>query len=286
MKAAGFKLHEPTVLADALVLLGEHGDEAKVLAGGQSLVPMLALRLARFDHIVDLNRVGELAGITRSDRSLRIGAMTRHRAVEQSAEVVASVPLLARATTQVGHFQIRNRGTLGGSIAHADPAAEQPAVCLALDAVMEVTSSRGTRDVRAEDFFKGTWATALAPDELLAAVRFSVWEGRCGFAVEELARRHGDFALVGVVCAVSLDEAGAVAKAALGLFGVGSTPIRGKEAERALLAGACSLDAANAAMAEVEPSDDLHASGSYRRRVTGVLVRRAIDRALEEAKRG
>ena len=267
-------------------MLSEHGDEAKVLAGGQSLVPMLALRLARFGHLVDLNRVEELTGVSRVNGSLRIGAMTRHRTVEASDQISADVPLLSRATGHVGHFQIRNRGTIGGAVSHADPAAEQPAVCLALDAMMEVASAGGSRDVAAADFFEGTWSTSLAPDEVLTAIRFPVWERRCGFAVEELARRHGDFALVGVTCGVGTDEAGAVRRAALGLFGVGTTPVRASRAEAALIAGASARETAAAAVEEIDPTDDLHASAVYRRKVTGVLVRRAVDKAIEEASRG
>jgi carbon-monoxide dehydrogenase medium subunit len=287
MKPAPFRLHRPETVRDALDLLAEYGDEAKPLAGGQSLVPILALRLARFEHLVDLNRIGELSGSTRVNGSVRIGTLTRHRAVEQDPHVVASVPLLSRATRHVGHWQIRNRGTIGGSLAHADPAAEQPAVALALDAVMEVASSRGDREVSAGDFFRGTWATALDADELLVAARFPAWGGRCGFAIHEVARRHGDFALAGVVCGVGLDDDGAdVTRAAVALFGVGTTPRRATEAEAALVSGAALDEVAGAAMAAIDPSDDLHASASYRRKVAGVLVKRAVGQAMTEAQRG
>ena len=200
MKPAPFEMHTADSLDEALGLLDEFGDDAKVLAGGQSLVPMLALRLTRFDHLVDVNRVAALRTVDRSESSIRIGATTRHRELEREPEIVSAVPLLARATHEVGHFQIRNRGTLGGAIAHADPAAEQPAVALALDAVMEISSKRGDREVNAADFFEGTWATAIDAGDLLTAIKFPVWNGRCGFAIEEVSRRHGDFALVGVVC--------------------------------------------------------------------------------------
>ena len=283
MKPAPFTLHAPESIGEVLGLLAGHGDEAKVLAGGQSLVPMLALRLTRFGHLVDVNRVGELSGVTRAGGWLRVGATTRHSVLAQDTDVVAAVPLLALATAKVGHFQIRNRGTIGGALAHADPAAEQPAVALALDAVMEVTSEQGRREVPAAEFFQGTWATALGPEEVLSAVRFPVWEGRRGFAVEELVRRHGDFALVGVVCGVTLGDRG-VERAALGLFGVGATPLRARRAEDALVAGEALEDVARLALDGLQPSDDLHASGAYRREVTGVLVRRAIGRAMEEAR--
>jgi aerobic carbon-monoxide dehydrogenase medium subunit len=284
VKPAPFEMHSPEQVSEALDLLAEHGDDAKVLAGGQSLVPMLALRLTRFGHLVDLNRVGELTGLDLNGTELRVGAMTRHSAVERSEEVAAAVPLLSRATAKVGHFQIRNRGTVGGSIAHADPAAEQPAVCLALDAVMEVSSTTGTREIPAASFFEGTWATTMELDELLTGVRFPVWSGRTGFAVEELSRRSGDFALVGVTCGVGLGDAGEVQRAAVALFGVGPTPVRAPAAEEALVSGSGTAEAGAAAAADLEPGDDLHASGAYRKRVAAVLVERALDRALEEAK--
>jgi aerobic carbon-monoxide dehydrogenase medium subunit len=286
MKPAQFEMHTADSLEEALGLLDEFGDEAKVLAGGQSLVPMLALRLTRFDHLVDLNGVAALAGVTRSGAWLRIGAMTRHRTVERSPEIISAVPLLARATARVGHFQIRNRGTLGGAVAHADPAAEQPAVCLALDAVMEVASSRGVREVPAPSFFEGMWATSVGPDEVLTGIRFPVWAGRSGFAVEEVARRSGDFALAGVACGIGLGDGDVVDRAAIAVFGVGATPVRAHLAEEALLAGSSLEEVATAAMGEVDPPDDLHATGDYRQKVTGVLVARAITRARTEAGNG
>jgi carbon-monoxide dehydrogenase medium subunit len=285
VKPAVFTHHAPEQVDEVIRLLSEHGEEAKVLAGGQSLVPMLALRLARFEHLVDVNEVEGLAGVHVLDGSIRVGAGTRHRTVERSTEVAGLVPLLARATAEVGHFQIRNRGTVGGAIAHADPAAEQPAVALALDAVMEIAGTGGTRDVAAADFFQGTWTTALAPDELLVAVRFPIWAGRTGFAVVELARRAGDFAIVGVVCGIGLDDAGSPSKAAIGLFGVGSTPVRATAAEQAVVAGASSDEVANAVQQDIDPGDDLHASATYRRTVAGVLVRRAVEQATAEAQR-
>ena len=175
MKPAPFEYHAPETVADAVQLLADLGDGAKVLAGGQSLVPMLALRLTRFDHLVDIGRVAELQGIEARDGALWIGAGTTQARVEASAEVASTVPLLARATPFIGHFQIRNRGTLGGSIAHADPAAEYPAVALTLDAQMEVASTRGRRTIAARDFFDGMWSTNTEPDELLVGVSFPTW---------------------------------------------------------------------------------------------------------------
>jgi aerobic carbon-monoxide dehydrogenase medium subunit len=284
MKPAAFELHAPESIDDVVALLAEHGDEVKVLAGGQSLVPMLALRLTRFEHLVDVNRVPALAGVESRNGHVRVGATTRHRTVELSPDVTRSVPLLARATANVGHFQIRNRGTLGGALAHADPAAEQPAVALALDAVMEIAAQGSAREVTAAEFFQGTWTTALEPEELLTAVRFPVWSGRCGFAVEEVARRAGDFALVGAVCGVALGDNG-VERAAIALFGVGDTPVRATASEAVLVQGGDAAEAAARAVEVIDPIDDLHASAAYRRTVAGVVVRRAIERAKEEAAR-
>jgi carbon-monoxide dehydrogenase medium subunit len=288
MKPAPFAYHRPETTAEAVGLLAELGDAAKALAGGQSLIPMLALRLAVFEHLVDVGRIDSLRGIERRDGALWVGAGTTEAAVERSSEVTAAVPLLARATPFVGHVQIRNRGTIGGVLAHADPAAEYPAVALALDAELEAQSPRGTRRIPAADFFTGLWETALAPDELLTGVAFPVWSGRCGFAVEELARRHGDFAIAGATVAVELDGDDRVRRCGIGLIGLGSTPERATAAEAAALgaaAGEVDLEAiGRLAMADLDhvPSD-LHGSAAYRTRVGAVLVQRALSSALEEA---
>ncbi len=256
-------------------MLAEYGDDAKVLAGGQSLVPMLALRLARFEHLVDVNRVRELSHVTRAVDALVVGATARQRAMERDPDVRAAVPLLARATPLIGHFQIRNRGTVGGSLAHADPASEYPAVALALRATFEIASARGHHQVDARDFFVGTWTTALEADELLVSITFPAAAG--GFAIEEVARRHGDFALAGVVCAVHDRD-----DAALALFGVGPTPVRVPEAEAAVVAGAPAREVAELAVRDLEPPDDVHASSETRRRTARHLVERAVTRAREE----
>jgi len=289
VKPASFEYHAPTTVGEAVGLLADHADECKPLAGGQSLVPMLALRLTRFEHLVDLNRAPELVGVTRADSTLRVGAMTRQRVVERDADVAVATPLLARAMPFVGHTQIRNRGTVGGSIAHADPASELPAVMLALGATMEVASKASTRAVPSRDFFEGTWTTCLADDELLVAVHVPVWEGRCGFAFDEVARRSGDFALAGVAAAVELGGNGAVQRVALGLLGMGSTPLRATQAEEALLGRTPSApdvdEVARLAVADLEPPDDVHATAQYRLRVGAHLVRQALQAALEEARR-
>src|SRR5579862_5429682 len=237
VKPAPFAYHAPTTVADAVGVLAEHGDEAKVLAGGQSLVPLLALRLARFGHLVDLNRVPGLGEISRVDGHLDVGAMARQAAAERSP-LTAAVPLLARALPLIGHFQIRNRGTIGGSIAHADPASELPAVALALDASLVVASPAGERVVPAGSFFVSTWTTSLAAEDVLRAVRFPGWDGRCGFAIEEFARRSGDFAVSGAACGVALSPSGDVSRAAVALFGMGPTPLRAADAESALVGNA------------------------------------------------
>jgi carbon-monoxide dehydrogenase medium subunit len=286
MKPAPFDYYAPTTLDDAVALLGQLGEDAKVLAGGQSLVPILAMRLSRFDALVDLGRIDGLRGIARSNREVTVGAMTVQANVENDPLVVASVPLLARAVSLIGHFQIRNRGTVGGSIAHADPAAELPAVALALDAELEVAGPNGRRSIRAEDFFFSTFVTTLEPAEILCAVRFPCWTDRAGFAVEEVARRQGDFALAGAACGVDVEN-GKITRTAVAMFGMGSTPLRAPAAEAAAsgeAADGLDTDAlGRLAVEDVDPPSDIHASSAYRRKVGAVLVARALRRAVREA---
>jgi len=282
VKPSAFSYHSPERVDDVVALLAEHGDAAKVLAGGQSLVPMLSLRLAAFEHLIDLNKVAGLSGIERNNGHLRVGAIVRQATAEHSADVAASVPLLAKALPHIGHFQIRNRGTVGGSIAHADPASELPAVTLALDATIEAAGPGGTRRIAAADFFVSTWQTALDEGEILAAVEFPVWGPGSGFAVEELTRRHGDFALVGAVAGVQVSD-GKVVRATLGMFGVGATPVRAAEAEAAWLSGADAAEVGRVAASGLNPADDIHASGAYRKQVAAVIVRRAVQAAMQEA---
>ncbi len=291
MKPAPFDYHAPTTAEEAVALLAELGDTAKLIAGGQSLVPMLALRLAVFEHLVDLGRVEGLRGIEQVDGSLRIGATTTQATVERSEVVSDAVPLLARATPLIGHVQIRNRGTVGGSLAHADAAAEYPAVALALDAELEVLSTTGRRTVAATDFFTGLWSTAVGDDELLTAVTFPVRRGRCGFAIREFARRHGDFAIAGAAVAVELDDDDRVRRGTVALFGLGPSAERSAPAE-ATLPGT-SVDDVDAdelghlAMASLDsvPSD-LQGSAAYRRRVGAAMVADAWRAACEEARHG
>jgi carbon-monoxide dehydrogenase medium subunit len=291
VKPAPFEYHAPERVDDVVGLLASLGDGAKVLAGGQSLVPMLALRLAIFEHLVDLRRVDELRGIERRNGALWIGAGTRQATIEASDEVRTGAPLLARATPLIGHFQIRNRGTVGGSLAHADAAAEYPAVALTLDAQLEAQSPRGRRTIPASDFFTGVWSTSLDEDEVLLGVELPVWDGRCGFAVEELARRHGDFALAGATVAVELDADARVRRCGIGLLGLDSVPRRAGAAEAAAVGGAAAdLDAVEIGQVAVAELDnvpaDLHAPADYRRRVGAHMVARAWQRAIEEASGG
>jgi aerobic carbon-monoxide dehydrogenase medium subunit len=287
MKPAPFEHHAPETIDEAVTLLDRLGDDAKVIAGGQSLVPLMALRLARFDHLVDLNPVSDLRYVRAADGVLSVGAMTVQATLERSPIVAEAAPLVARAARHIGHFQIRNRGTIGGSCAHADSAAELPAVAVALDAELALISSRGMRRVAAGDFFESTFMTALAPDEIVAAVHFPVWPGRTGFAIREFARRHGDFALAGALCGVAVDADGRVSRAAIGLLALGSTPRRAAAAEQALV-GADEIDVdevAALALADADPPSDVHADGAYRRRVGTKLVAEAVTAAIEEARR-
>ena len=289
MKPAPFEYHAPTTLSEVVGLLGELED-AKLLAGGQSLVPLMALRLATVDHIVDLGQVGELRGIGRDDTAIRIGAATTQATLEHDVSVAKDVPLLARSLPHIGHFQIRNRGTIGGSIAHADPASELPAVALTLDARMTVTGSNGEHTLAAAEFFTGTWTTALGPDDVLTAVTFPVWRGRCGFAIEEVTRRHGDFAIAGACVAVELDDrAASIRRSAIGLIGLGPVPRRAAAAEAALV-GAPVADVDPVEVGRLAVGDltsvpsDLNGSADYRVDIGKVVVARALARAIDEAR--
>jgi CO/xanthine dehydrogenase FAD-binding subunit len=279
VKPPAFEYHDPATLAEALDVLAGHGADAKVLAGGQSLVPLLNLRLARPACLVDLNRIEELAYLRLEDGSLRIGSMTRHSQLERSPDVGRRVPLLREAVQLVGHAQIRNRGTVGGSAAHADPAAELPAAFAALGARFHTRSQRGGRSLGAGEFFRSYWTTALAPDELLVEIEVPV-PPPGGHAFAEYARRHGDFALGGAAVQLRLDEAGRCAEAAIALLAAGPVPLRRPEVE-AWLAGRVldeetAREAAERAAADVTPAGDVHGSGEYRREVVEAMARRAL----------
>ena len=285
MKPPRFRYADPATVDEALDLLARHGPEAKVLAGGQSLMPLLNFRLARPAHVIDVNRLTSLAAIAAGDDGgLRIGALARQRALERSALVSERCPLLGQALAFVGHPQIRARGTLGGSLAHADPAAELPAVMVALEARLTLCRAGGERTVAAEDFFVGLLTTALGHDELLTEIALPPWPARTGSGVREVAKRHGDFALGGVAATLTLDTQGRVARARLVGFGVGPVPMRLADAERSLVGGAPTptafAEAGRLASAAVDPADDIHASAAYRTRLAGVLTTRALTDAL------
>jgi aerobic carbon-monoxide dehydrogenase medium subunit len=288
VKPAPFEYHRPESLDQAVALLAEHGWDAKLLAGGQSLIPAMNFRLAQPAVLIDLNRIPELDGIDESDGALRIGAMARQAAAERSAIVASRAPLLAEALPQVAHAQIRNRGTVGGSVAHADPAAELPAVMVALEAAFRVRGPSGERTIAAEAFFTSLFATALEPEEILTAIHLPALPPRSGSAFLELSRRHGDFALAGVAASLVLDEAGRCAAVRIALLGVGDGPVLARRAA-AVLEGAdptaeAIAEAAEVACGEVDTSGDIHASAEYRRHLVGVLVRRALPVAVQRAR--
>ncbi|HTD70799.1 MAG TPA: xanthine dehydrogenase family protein subunit M [Gemmatimonadales bacterium] len=288
MKPAPFDYFSPATVEEALALLDEHGGDAKPLAGGQSLIPAMNFRLARPAVLVDLNRIAELAYVRAAPGGVAIGAMTRQRAVERSDDVARAAPLLAEAMPSIAHPQIRNRGTMGGSIAHADPSAELPAVMLALDAQFRAKSATGERSIPAGEFFKGMLETALAPGELLVEIAVPQLPASSGTAFLEMARRHGDYALVGVAVVVMLDPRGRCKEAKLSLLSVGDGPVLATEAGKVLAGQSPSeelLRAAGdaAATRDVDPPSDIHASAAYRRQLVAVLTRRALARAFERA---
>jgi len=288
LKPAAFSYHSPASVDEALDVLAELGDDAKVLAGGQSLVPMLSMRLAVFAHLVDIGRVAGLSSLDVGDQHVTVGATTADSLIERDAELAVAVPLLVRVTPYIGHPAIRNRGTFGGSIAHADPAGEYPAVAVALDGVMRLRSTRAERTVGAADFFTGLWSTVMEPDELLVDVTFSRWKGRCGFSVQEHARRHGDFAIAGAVAGVALGAEDRVERAAVVMFGMSSTPVRACQLEADVTgrpAGECDPEHLGAlAASEVhDVVSDMSGSGAYRLRVGAAMVARAWAAAMEEA---
>jgi len=287
VKPAPFEYHCPRTVDEGAALLARYGDDAKILAGGQSLVPLMNMRLARPANIIDINRLESLAYLRDDGRALRIGALTRQRAAERDPLVAKRCPLLRDALRLVGHVQIRNRGTIGGSIAHADPAAELTAILVALDGEVTARGPAGTRVIAARDLFVSYLTTSLDPRELLTEVRIPAMPAGAGWSWMEIARRHGDFALagVGVVLAV---RGGKIADARIGLTGVAPTPVRAADAERLLAGRVPSEDlwngAAEAVRAAVTPDADIHASAEYRKHVAGVLTQRALREAWERAR--
>jgi carbon-monoxide dehydrogenase medium subunit len=280
MKPAPFNLLRPKNVEEALALLQSYRAEAKVLAGGQSLVPLMNFRLAQPHNLIDLNGVVGLNEIKVDERSLTLGAMVRQRDVERSPAIAERLPILREAIAQVAHPAIRNRGTVGGRLVHADPAAELPLLAIALDATFQLRSARGSRSVAARDFYQGYLSTDIAPDELLVEIVFHLPPPGAGWCFTEIARRHGDFAIVAVAVLLDFGRDRSVNFARVALGGVGPAPLRVAAVEEILLGGRPGAELyrrAGAAAAEaVEPPTDIHASSGYRRQITGVLVRRAL----------
>jgi carbon-monoxide dehydrogenase medium subunit len=288
VKPAAFAYHRARSAEEATALLEQHGDEAKILAGGQSLIPAMNFRLAHPRRLIDINPAADLAFIREAPDGLRIGAMTRQRDLERSRAVKALSPLVHEAMPFVAHPQIRNRGTAGGSLAHADPAAELPAVMVAAAARFRVGSPKQSRWVDASEFFTGLFSTALRPTELLLEIHVPRPPDRSGHAFMEVSRRHGDYALVGVAATVWLDARGRCAGARIALLSVGDGPVSANGAAGLLVGQIPSEDvireaADRAANGDVDPPGDIHASGDYRRHLVRVLVRRAVGRAFAQA---
>jgi CO/xanthine dehydrogenase FAD-binding subunit len=285
MKPATFEYHDPTTLDETLDLMSRFGDQARLLAGGQSLVPLMNFRLLRPAHLIDLNRVSELNYLKTENAVLRIGAMTRQRDLERSADVAEHWPLLRDATAFIGHIQIRNRGTVGGSLAHAFPSAELPMAMVTLDASFVLEAKNNQRTVGAEDFFLSYMTTALEPGELLAEVKVPPLPANTGWSFQEVSRRHGDFALAGAAAVLALDANDHIHHARLTL--TGTTPIRATRAEELLLGQKLSeslfREAARRATEGVEQDSDIHASAEYRRSACEALARRALTQSVARA---
>lgn len=286
MKPGPFAYHDPKNVAELMGLLGRL-EGAKLLAGGQSLVSMLNLRFVLPDHLIDLNGIDELSYIRDAGDRLEIGAMTRQRAIERSEAVKRAAPILIEALAEVGHFQTRNRGTIGGSLAHLDPAAELPGIAALYDAELTVESPRGRRKIAMADWALGYMTPALEPDEVLTQVAFRPWREPHGYAFLEFSRRHGDFAIVGVGCLLALDSSGNISRAALSMVGVDVKPVRFAQVERLFLGQKAGQEVFRAAAEEaskIEAISDALVSAAYRKRLAGVLTGRALNRAAERIK--
>jgi aerobic carbon-monoxide dehydrogenase medium subunit len=287
MKPPRFDYLAPRTLDETLAHLHHHGDQAKILAGGQSLIPMLNFRLAHPGVVVDVNRLTDLAYVRQHEGGVAVGALTRQHAVERSELIRARVPVVAEACRFIGHAPIRHRGTFGGNLAHADPASELPAVMVALEAEMAVASRAGSRAVPAGQFFTGPLTTALRPGEMLTEIRIPAPPSRTGGVFVEMARRAGDFALVGVAALITLDGAGKCERVRIALCGVGPTPIRARAAEDALTGQAPTATAlaaaADRAAAATSPPSDVHGSAEFRKKLARHFARQAIAAAVERS---
>lgn len=289
MKPPAFKYVAASSLEEATSMLAEHGDEAKVMAGGQSLVPMLNFRLLSPSIVIDINTIEGLDQISEHDSGLRIGALTRHRTLETSPAVGDRFPVLGAAMTHVAHLAIRNRGTIGGSLCHADPAAELPMMAVLLDAKITVARSGGSREIDAEDFFESALTTTLEDDEILTHIELPAPPAGTGWGFCEISRRSGDFGIAGVAAMVARPE-GKADQVRIALLGLGDTPLRARAAETILDGSEFDDDAMGSAIEAVreavEPNDDLHASADYRRHLAGVLTARALNDAWHRAMQG
>lgn len=287
MKPSRFEYVAPRSEHEALGALAEYGDRAKVLAGGQSLIPLMNFRLAQPDVIIDINRLAGLAYVRAADGGMAIGALTRQHALERDVGARARLPILAEACHLIGHVPIRHRGTVGGNLAHADPASELPAVMVALGAEMVAASLRGRRTIAAEQFFTGPLTTALQPDELLTEIGVPGLPPRTGSAFVEMSRRAGDYALVGVAALITIDQGGRCERVRLTLCGVGHAPVRATGAEQALTGqrpeGRALDEAAQRAADATNPPSDIHASSAFRKRLAGHFTREAILLAARRA---
>ena len=283
MKLPQFEYASPATLTEAVALLAQHHGDARLLAGGQSLVPLLAFRLASPQLLIDLRRLQGLDQIKIEHDGIRIGAMTRWCDIEANPDLVRAHPLLVEAVKHVAHYQIRNRGTIGGSLAHADPAAEIPGIAVACDATIGLTGSNGARTIAADDFFIGPLTTAIRADEIIVEICFPPWPRSRRWAFEEFARRRGDFALAGIAAFYDPDREGRANNVHIGVIGAGPRPRRLLDAEREVNARAIEdraiAAAAKAAAREVDPTDDIHASAAYRRALVEALVERALKSA-------
>jgi carbon-monoxide dehydrogenase medium subunit len=280
MKLPAFEYACPATLSEAVALLASHDGDAKAIAGGQSLVPMLAFRVASPSLLVDLRKLPGLDQIKITEAGVSLGALVRWRDIEDDARLRDAHPLLAAAIKHVAHYQIRNRGTVGGSVAHADPAAEMPGIVVTCGAEIAVTGKSGARVIPADSFFQGALTTALTPDEIITEIRFPAWPAGRRFGFEEFALRRGDFALAAAAVFYDHDAAGRAANAHVGVIGVGDRPVRLPTVEATLNGArvdvAVMARAAAAASAAVDPQDDIHASAAYRRSLVGTMVERAL----------
>jgi carbon-monoxide dehydrogenase medium subunit len=287
MKPALFAYHDPRTLPEAIELLSL--ENAKLLAGGQSLVPMLNMRFAVPDHVIDLNRVAGLAEIKRTEGAIEIGALTRQCDLENSAEMAEALPIFGEALEFVGHFQTRSRGTIGGSLCHLDPSAELPALCLLMNADFTVAGAAGERVIRAAEWFQGFMQPAAAPDEILTAIRIKPWAPGHGYGFCEFSRRHGDFAIAGAAALLAFGPQGRISRAAIAVFGVEVSPRRLSEAEKALTGAEASQASFRQAASTVEAlsaMEDAIVSAGYRHKIAAVMVQRALEMAHRRAKAG